>query len=249
MLNALFFFSNPISEVSYLFAEMVQHGLRCIAFCRSRKLTEIVLSYYTREILQKTAPYLVGSICAYRSSYVVEDRRQLERDIFSGKLSGIAATNAPELGIDVGHIDAALHLGFPGSVASSWQQAGRSGRRERPSLAVLKQHLVCAALEHPLSLLHDEKYFGSSLGNALMSLKNKGDLSFDPSRDSSARIWSYIGHEIYEGAVYMHQGKTNMVKELDISEKIALCYEANLHYYTKTRDYTDIDVLGGDILC
>ncbi|XP_061955867.1 uncharacterized protein LOC133677772 isoform X6 [Populus nigra] len=310
---------SPISEVSYLFAEMVQHGLRCIAFCRSRKLTEIVLSY-TREILQKTAPHLVGSICAYRAGYVVEDRRQIERDFFSGKLSGIAATNALELGIDVGHIDATLHLGFPGSFASLWQQAGRSGRRERPSLAVyvafqgpldqyfmkfpkklfhgpiecchidaqnqqvLKQHLVCAALEHPLSLLHDEKYFGSSLSNALMSLKNKGDLSFDPSRDSFARIWSYIGHEkmpsrgisiraiestryrvidmqrnevleeieeskaffqIYEGAVYMHQGKTYMVKELDISEKIALCYEANLHYYTKTRDYTDIDVLGG----
>ncbi|XP_061955872.1 uncharacterized protein LOC133677772 isoform X11 [Populus nigra] len=309
---------SPISEVSYLFAEMVQHGLRCIAFCRSRKLTEIVLSY-TREILQKTAPHLVGSICAYRAGYVVEDRRQIERDFFSGKLSGIAATNALELGIDVGHIDATLHLGFPGSFASLWQQAGRSGRRERPSLAVyvafqgpldqyfmkfpkklfhgpiecchidaqnqqvLKQHLVCAALEHPLSLLHDEKYFGSSLSNALMSLKNKGDLSFDPSRDSFARIWSYIGHEkmpsrgisiraiestryrvidmqrnevleeieeskaffqIYEGAVYMHQGKTYMVKELDISEKIALCYEANLHYYTKTRDYTDIDVLG-----
>eukprot|EP00258_Populus_trichocarpa_P021523 XP_024437542.1 uncharacterized ATP-dependent helicase YprA isoform X2 [Populus trichocarpa] len=312
---------SPISEVSYLFAEMVQHGLRCIAFCRSRKLTEIVLSY-TREILQKTAPHLVGSICAYRAGYVVEDRRQIERDFFSGKLSGIAATNALELGIDVGHIDATLHLGFPGSFASLWQQAGRSGRRERPSLAVyvafqgpldqyfmkfpkklfhgpiecchidaqnqqvLKQHLVCAAREHPLSLLHDEKYFGSSLSNALMSLKNKGDLSFDPSRDSFARIWSYIGHEkmpsrgisiraiestryrvidmqrnevleeieeskaffqIYEGAVYMHQGKTYMVKKLDISEKIALCYEANLHYYTKTRDYTDIDVLGGDI--
>ncbi|XP_061955866.1 ATP-dependent helicase hrq1 isoform X5 [Populus nigra] len=221
---------SPISEVSYLFAEMVQHGLRCIAFCRSRKLTEIVLSY-TREILQKTAPHLVGSICAYRAGYVVEDRRQIERDFFSGKLSGIAATNALELGIDVGHIDATLHLGFPGSFASLWQQAGRSGRRERPSLAVyvafqgpldqyfmkfpkklfhgpiecchidaqnqqvLKQHLVCAALEHPLSLLHDEKYFGSSLSNALMSLKNKGDLSFDPSRDSFARIWSYIGHE------------------------------------------------------
>ncbi|XP_011014690.1 PREDICTED: putative ATP-dependent helicase hrq1 isoform X9 [Populus euphratica] len=310
---------SPISEVSCLFAEMVQHGLRCIAFCRSRKLTEIVLSY-TREILQKTAPHLVSSICAYRAGYVAEDRRQIERDFFSGKLSGIAATNALELGIDVGHIDATLHLGFPGSFASLWQQAGRSGRRERPSLAVyvafqgpldqyfmkfpkklfhgpvecchidaenqqvLKQHLVCAALEHPLSLLHDEKYFGSSLSNALMSLKNKGDLSFDPSRDSFARIWSYIGHgkmpsrgisiraiestryrvidmqrnevleeieeskaffQIYEGAVYMHQGKTYMVKELDISEKIALCYEADLHYYTKTRDYTDIDVLGG----
>ncbi|KAJ6359023.1 hypothetical protein OIU76_000687 [Salix suchowensis] len=132
----------------------------------------------------------------------------------------------------------------------------------------MKQHLVCAALEHPLSLLPAEKYFGSSLSNGLMTLKNKGDLSLDPSLDSSSTIWSYIiGHEkmpsrgisiraiesirhgvidmqwnevleeiekskaffqIYEGAVCMHQGKTYMVKELDISEKIALCYEANL---------------------
>lgn len=238
---------SPISEVSYLFAEMVQHGLRCIAFCRSRKLTEIVLSY-TCEILQKTAPHLVGSICAYRAGYVVEDRRQIERDFFSGKLSGIAATNALELGIDVGHIDATLHLGFPGSFASLWQQAGRSGRRERPSLAVyvafqgpldqyfmkfpkklfhgpiecchidaqnqqvLKQHLVCAALEHPLSLLHDEKYFGSSLSDVLMSLKNKGDLSFDPSRDSFARIWSYIGHEVCN--LFKHLGLIALVRNL-----------------------------------
>ncbi|XP_052301688.1 ATP-dependent helicase hrq1 isoform X5 [Populus trichocarpa] len=240
---------SPISEVSYLFAEMVQHGLRCIAFCRSRKLTEIVLSY-TREILQKTAPHLVGSICAYRAGYVVEDRRQIERDFFSGKLSGIAATNALELGIDVGHIDATLHLGFPGSFASLWQQAGRSGRRERPSLAVyvafqgpldqyfmkfpkklfhgpiecchidaqnqqvLKQHLVCAAREHPLSLLHDEKYFGSSLSNALMSLKNKGDLSFDPSRDSFARIWSYIGHEAYPPRAFKNQSSRTAAQAL-----------------------------------
>lgn len=62
---------------------------------------------------------------------------------------------------------------------------------------MLEQHLVCAAFEHPLSLLHDEKYFGSSLNNVLMLLKSKGDLSFDPSRDSSARIWSYIGREVY----------------------------------------------------
>ncbi|XP_043813361.1 uncharacterized ATP-dependent helicase YprA isoform X3 [Manihot esculenta] len=313
--------TSPISEVSYLFAEMVQHGLRCIAFCNSRKLTELVLSY-TREILQNTASHLVDLICAYRAGYAAEDRRKIERDFFCGKLCGIAATNALELGIDVGHIDATLHLGFPGSIASLWQQAGRSGRREKPSLAVyvafdgpldqyfmkfpkklfsspiecchidaqnqqvLEQQLTCAALEHPLSLLYDEKYFGSGLSKSIMSLKNKGYLSTDSSHDSSVRIWSYIGHEkmpshgisiraiesvrysvidkkqnkvleeieeskaffqVYEGAVYMHQGKTYLVEELNISEKIALCRRADLQYYTKTRDYTDIHVHGGDI--
>ncbi|KAJ6881020.1 hypothetical protein NC651_027762 [Populus alba x Populus x berolinensis] len=177
---------SPISDVSYLF------GRNGSAWTSLHCLLQI-----SCEILQKTAPHLVGSICAYRAGYVVEDRRQIERDFFSGKLSGIAATNALELGIDVGHIDATLHLGFPGSFAVCGSKLGRSGRRERPSRAVLKQHLVCAALEHPLSLLHDEKYFGSSLSDVLMSLKNKGDLSFDPSRDSFARIWSYIGHECF----------------------------------------------------
>ncbi|KAJ4838114.1 hypothetical protein Tsubulata_003438 [Turnera subulata] len=311
---------SPISETSFLFAEMVQHGLRCIAFCKSRKLTEIVLSY-THEILQETAPHLVDLVCAYRAGYLAEDRRKIERDFFSGKLCGIAATNALELGIDVGHIDATLHLGFPGSISSLWQQAGRSGRREKSSLAVyvafespldqyfmkfpnklfnsplecfpidsqnqkvLEQHLICAAVEHQLSLLYDEKFFGPGLNNAVMSLKSKGLLSSDPSHDSAIGIWSYIGREkkpcheisiravetvkyrvismrcnevleeieesraffqVYDGAVYLHQGKTYMVKELDLSEKIAWCYEASVKYYTKTRDYTDIHVLGGE---
>ncbi|GAV77746.1 DEAD domain-containing protein/Helicase_C domain-containing protein/DUF1998 domain-containing protein [Cephalotus follicularis] len=313
--------SSPILEVSYLFAEMMQHGLRCIAFCRSRKLCELVLCY-TREILEETAPHMVNSISAYRGGYTAKDRRRIEEEFFSGKLCGIAATNALELGIDVGHIDVTLHLGFPGSIASLWQQAGRSGRRERPSLAVyvafegpldqyfmkfpeklfrspiecchidaqnqqvLEQHLVCASLEHPLSLMYDEKYFGSGLNNAIMSLENRGYLSYDRSCDPSARTWSYIGHEkrpshtiniraietvqykvidmrkdevleeieesraffqVYEGAVYLHQGDTYLVKDLNISSKIALCQKADLKYYTKTRDYTDIHVIGGNI--
>ncbi|XP_062159413.1 uncharacterized protein LOC133866791 isoform X4 [Alnus glutinosa] len=319
--NSNFRNSSPLLNVSCLFAEMVQHGLRCIAFCKSRKLCEIVLSY-TREILQDTAPHLVESICAYRAGYIATDRRRIERDFFNGKLCGIAATNALELGIDVGHIDVTLHLGFPGSIASLWQQAGRAGRRERPSLAVyvafggpldqyfmnhpnklfgspiecchidaqnqqvLEQHLVCAAHEHPLCLLYDEKYFGSGLNSVISSLKTRGYLSSDQSCDSSFQIWNYIGHEkmpshsvsirsienvryevldqrndevleeveeskaffqIYEGAVYMHQGKTYLVKKLDLSNKIALCEEADLKYYTRTRDYTDVHVNGGNI--
>lgn len=62
---------------------------------------------------------------------------------------------------------------------------------------MLEQHLVCAAAELPLSLLHDGNYFGPRLGDAMMALKSKGYLTTDPSRDPSARIWSYIGHEVY----------------------------------------------------
>ncbi|KAJ0890100.1 putative DNA helicase [Helianthus annuus] len=313
--------SSPILEISCLFAEIVQHGLRCIAFCKTRKLSELVLSY-TREILQKTAPNLVNSIFAYRAGYTAQDRRRIESEFFGGKICGVAATNALELGIDVGHIDVTLHLGFPGSIASLWQQAGRSGRREQPSLAiyvafegpldqyfmkyphklfrgpiecchvdannqqVLEQHLVCASLEHPLSVVHDEKYFGPSLKSSILSLKSKGYVTTDPSRGPTAEIWNYIGHEkspshtvsiraieserykiidmkndklleeveeskaffqVYDGAVYMQQGKTYLVKNLDLSTKIALCQEADLKYYTKTRDYTDIEVVNGHI--
>ncbi|KAI3953666.1 hypothetical protein MKW98_017490 [Papaver atlanticum] len=313
--------SSPIFEVSSLFAEMVQHGLRCIAFCKTRKLSELVLCY-TQEILQETAPDLADSICVYRAGYIAQDRRRIENEFFTGKLRGVAATNALELGIDVGHIDATLHLGFPGSVSSLWQQAGRSGRRERPSLAVyvafegpldqyfmkspqklfgrpiecchvdsqnkqvLEQHLMCAAVEHPLNMLYDDKYFGPSLHNAILALTNKGCLSYHPMHDSSTRIWSYIGHEkrpshaisiraietekyklinnetdevleeieeskaffqIYEGAVCLHQGKTYLVKVLDLSSKLAFCQRADLKYYTKTRDCTDIHVVGGDV--
>ncbi|PQQ02746.1 putative ATP-dependent helicase YprA [Prunus yedoensis var. nudiflora] len=316
--SANFKSSSPILDVSCLFAEMVQHGLRCIAFCKTRKLCELVLCY-TREILQQTAPRLVDSICAYRAGYIAQNRRRIECDFFDGKLCGIAATNALELGIDVGHVDVTLHLGFPGSISSLWQQAGRAGRRDRPSLAVyvafegpldqyfmkypkklfgspiecchvdaknqqvLEQQLVCAAHEHPLGLSYDEKFFGSGLDSAIVSLKNRGYLSCDSSCNSSAKFWNYIGHEkmpshsvsirsieterykvidqqkkeileeieesraffqVYEGAVYMNQGKTYLVTSLDLSRKIALCYVADLKYYTKCRDSTDIHVIG-----
>ncbi|GAB2220919.1 hypothetical protein Drorol1_Dr00012078 [Drosera rotundifolia] len=312
--------SSPIMELSNLLAEMVQHGLRCMAFCKTRKLCELVLSY-TREILQDIGPELMDSVCAYRGGYMAEVRRRIEGEFFCGKLRGIAATNALELGIDVGHIDVTLHLGFPGTVASLWQQAGRSGRRGKPSLAVyvafegpldqyfmrfpkklfqspierclidaqnkqvLEQNLICAALEHPLSLIYDEKFFGSCLNSAIKALESRGYLSCDSSH-GSARTWSYIGQEkmpsysisiraieserykvidlqtnkvleeieeskaffqVYEGAVYMNQGRYYLVKKLDLSSKLAFCQKADLKYYTKTRDYTDIHVVGGNI--
>ncbi|KAG0545729.1 hypothetical protein BDA96_02G387400 [Sorghum bicolor] len=274
-----------------------------------------------REILQETAKELVDSICVYRAGYIAEDRRKIEADLFGGKLRGVAATNALELGIDVGHIDATLHLGFPGSIASLWQQAGRSGRRAKQSLAiyvafegpldqyfmkfphklfgrpiehcqvdshnlkVLGQHLACAAYEHPLCLQYDECYFGSTLDRVMTTLKDKGYIINNRAGSFCSSMWNYIGPErspsqavsiraieqdkykvidklnnrlleeieeskaffqVYEGAVYMHQGVNYLVEELDLASRTAFCRKADLKYYTKTRDYTDINVLGGE---
>ncbi|RZS05081.1 hypothetical protein BHM03_00035506 [Ensete ventricosum] len=99
-----------------------------------------------------------------------QERRRIETDLFEGKIRGVAATNALELGIDIGHIDATLHLGFPGSIASLWQQAGRSGRRARPSLAVY------VAFEGPLDqyfMKFPQKLFGSPIEHCQVDANNQ----------------------------------------------------------------------------
>ncbi|KAG0531281.1 hypothetical protein BDA96_04G010000 [Sorghum bicolor] len=156
-------------EVSHLFAEMVQHGLRCIAFCKTRKLCEAVLAR-AREILEKTSAELADSICVYRGGYVAEDRRRIEAGLFGGTLRGVAATNALELGIDVGGIDATLHLGFPGSMASLWQQAGRSGRRSKPSIAIYVG-LDGAVDQYFMSFPH--KLFGKPVEHCHVDARNR----------------------------------------------------------------------------
>ena len=114
---------SPIVEVALLLAEAVQHGLRTIAFCRTRKLCELV-ACYTRETLRASAPHLVNAVSVYRGGYAAQDRREIEGALFCGRLRGVAATNALELGVDVGELDCTLHLGFPGSVASLWPFRG-----------------------------------------------------------------------------------------------------------------------------
>ncbi|CAB4311480.1 unnamed protein product [Prunus armeniaca] len=121
-----------------------------------------------REILEQTAPHLVDSICAYRAGYIAQNRRRIESDFFDGKHCGIAATSALELGIDVGYIDVTLHLGFPGSISSLWQQAGRAGRRDRPSLAVF------VAFEGPLDqyfMKYPKKLLEAQLSAVMLTLR------------------------------------------------------------------------------
>lgn len=117
-----------------------------IAFCRTRKLTELVLRYSLSDLKANT-PSMVSKVEGYRGGYTKEDRRRIEQKLFRGELLGVTATCALELGVDVGCLDATIHMGFPGSVSSLWQQAGRAGRGGRPSTAIM------VAFDSPLDQL------------------------------------------------------------------------------------------------
>ncbi|MDR7420665.1 MAG: DEAD/DEAH box helicase [Armatimonadota bacterium] len=127
---------SALSEATGLFSELVARGVRTIAFTRARKVTELISRYAARR-LRDEAPDLAARISPYRAGYLPEDRRRIERRLFDGDLVGVVSTSALELGIDVGGLDAAVLVGFPGTIASMWQRAGRAGRGSDPSLAIL----------------------------------------------------------------------------------------------------------------
>jgi DEAD/DEAH box helicase domain-containing protein len=120
-------------ETARLLAGLVSGGHRAIAFSRSRKGAELVAAQARRHVPDE----LRTSIRPYRGGYLAKERREIEADLFAGRLRGVAATTALELGVDIGGLDACVLNGFPGTIASLWQQAGRAGRAQQESLAVL----------------------------------------------------------------------------------------------------------------
>ena len=127
---------SALYECAHVFVELVRHGLRTIAFCKTRKCCELVLRY-SRDILEASGrAELAEAVRSYRGGYTPEERRSTERDLSEGSLLGVCATNALELGVDVGGLDATVHLGWQGSCSSFWQQAGRAGRRGRTCISV-----------------------------------------------------------------------------------------------------------------
>ena len=117
---------------------LLKANVRTIVFCKNRKMSEIVTTLVHEQIVaQKLAAQPEALVQCYRGGYMAETRRELERALFSGKLKGVIATNALELGVDIGSLDAVIHLGCPASRSSLWQQAGRAGRRSRESLSIV----------------------------------------------------------------------------------------------------------------
>ena len=159
---------STIDEAALLLSELMQREVRTLAFVRSRQGAEL-LTIRARARLAELDASLTGNVATYRGSYLPEDRRRVERDLFEGRLTALAATSAMELGIDVGDLDATVLTGYPGSVASTWQQAGRSGRRGYRALSVL------VAQDDPLDqylMRHPDSFFGQAHESARISPEN-----------------------------------------------------------------------------
>jgi DEAD/DEAH box helicase domain-containing protein len=124
--------ASPLGDASRLLAELTSRGLRTICFAKSRKAAELIHRFAAERVDSATARRLAP----YRAGYTAEQRRDIEQRLVGGELLGVTATDALELGIDIGLLDCAISVGFPGTVASLRQQWGRAGRRER-GLAVL----------------------------------------------------------------------------------------------------------------
>jgi DEAD/DEAH box helicase domain-containing protein len=296
-------------ETAELLSRLMRLGVRTIAFSRSRKAVELIYGYVQR-ILGSGERQLAERLASYRGGYLPQQRREIERRLFAGELLAVATTNALELGVDIGELEACIMNGYPGTIASTWQQAGRAGRRQGESLAVLVgaddpldqylmrhpgflfgapceeavidlenprilgAHLACAARELPLRE-EDEEYFGAGMQGALDQLTGDGALG------RKGKIWYYSGLDspaqevslrsasaslisiveadtgsllgtveeatsffhVHPGAVYLHQGESYLVEDLDMERMVALVRGETLDFYTNPMDNTDVSVL------
>jgi DEAD/DEAH box helicase domain-containing protein len=143
------------AEAARVMADLIVHGAQTLTFVRSRRGAELT-ALAARARLDDIAPELADKVASYRAGYLAEDRSELEHALAEGRLRGLAATNALELGVDIAGLDAVVIAGFPGTVSSFWQQAGRSGRRGQGALVVLiarDDPLDTYLVHHPAALL------------------------------------------------------------------------------------------------
>jgi DEAD/DEAH box helicase domain-containing protein len=193
-------------EMANVLATLVRAGVKTLAFTRTRRSAELVLRY-AREGLDTGAPEENGhnpstsraeQIAAYRAGYTVEDRRRLEQTFARGDLRGLVSTNALELGVDIGGVDAVVIGGFPGTIASAWQQAGRAGRSQGKSLAVL------VAQDDPLDqfyMRHPAEFFSRPHEHARVALDNPYILR-DQLRCAAAELPLHDADKVWFGATF-----------------------------------------------
>ncbi len=298
-----------IAETSDLLANLVSSHVRTIAFIKSRRGAETISSV-TKRLLDDVDPSLPPRVAAYRSGYLPEERRELEKALRSGDLLGVSSTSALELGIDISGLDAVLVAGWPGTRASFFQQIGRAGRAGQDALAtfvasddpldtflvhhpeaifdqaveatvfdpsnpyVLGPHLCAAAAELPITLA-DLAIFDASTPALLDQLVAQGYLRKRPAgwfwthpqsaaamvnlREDGggpiniieAETGALLGtmgspqshYQAHTGAVYVHQGTSYVVLELNEADHCALVRRGQPDFYTTARDVTQIEVL------
>ncbi|MFA4827782.1 MAG: DEAD/DEAH box helicase [Thermodesulfovibrionales bacterium] len=147
-------FESPYTEAVHLFIECLRAGLKTIVFTKARKITELIYKWTIDR-----APEFTAKISPYRAGFLPKERREIEQRLFSGELLGVVSTSALELGVDIGGLDACILVGYPGSVSSTWQRAGRVGRQGQESL------IVMIAMQDALDqyfMRHPEAFFEKS---------------------------------------------------------------------------------------
>jgi DEAD/DEAH box helicase domain-containing protein len=298
-------------EAERLMVKLVQNNVPTITFVRARVVAELIYRYVV-EGLRREAPSLASRVKPYRGGYLPSERREIERQLFSGELLGVVSTNALELGIDIGSLDASLIVGYPGTVASIWQQAGRAGRSTEESLAIfighdlpidqylmrhpeyffgrspenavvnpanpyiLVGHLRAAAAEKPITTAELEGFgeYSAALVQILeenqellrsragwrwtgkgfpandVKLRNMSDNTYtiiDTSAPEGNKVIGTIDElsafeQVHPEAVYMHEGETYLVSDLNLDERAAYIHKADLDYFTQSITETKVKI-------
>ena len=156
-------------EAKDLFLLFVRNNLQTLCFTRSRRMAELI-ALLARNEADESTPFLVDRIAAYRAGYLPSARRRIEEGLKEGTLAGVTSTNALELGIDIGTLDAVVMAGYPGTIISTWQQAGRAGRGMSESIATL------VGFHDPLDqyfMKHPRSFFEGSHEHAVIDLSNE----------------------------------------------------------------------------
>lgn len=316
---------SALHESVRLAEDLINYDIQTIIFARSRRTVEIILTYlretYSSDYKPPSTLEITGVdsnisrlIRGYRSGYLPLHRREIESGLRKGSVRAVVATNALELGIDIGGIGATLLVGYPGTIAATWQQAGRSGRGDTPSLSVLVttadpidqffasnpdyffdrqpehalinadnllillDHLRCAAFELPFNegdrfgkvpistlqefldilqldgVLHKsgERYYWMADNNPAhnISLRNAStsNIILQTSENQSSKTIGFVDLPsaywlVHPEAVYLHDGNTYVVQDLDLDENIAQLIKFDTDYYTEPRRETTVELL------
>ena len=156
-----------LGEAAKMAIRLLRERVPTIVFAQSRLATEVLLTAIKQGVADKTGDS--GIVRGYRGGYLPNRRRQVERELRQGDALGVVSTNALELGVDIGHLDAAVLAGYPGSIASLWQQAGRAGRRSGASAAIL---VASSAPLDQFMVTHPDYLFGTPPEHARINPDN-----------------------------------------------------------------------------
>ncbi|MGA3074166.1 MAG: DEAD/DEAH box helicase [Bryobacteraceae bacterium] len=156
-----------IGEARRIALEFIEHRLQTLVFANNRLATELLVTYLKDAV--ERGPLPKDAVRGYRGGYLPRERREIERKLRDGEIRAVVATNALELGIDIGSLDAVVMAGYPGTIASTWQRAGRAGRRQGASAAVL---VASSAPLDQYIVEHPDYFFGRSPEHAYINPDN-----------------------------------------------------------------------------